>query len=122
MRHRKKKNKLSGRSRSHLRADVLNMVNSLILNERIRTTKTRARLVSSKTEVILRKTLNQKGPIQKKQTVHRLLNHPEAEKKLLKDTIKKLESRSVKSGYTRLTKVGYRKGDNAELFQVELIS
>lgn len=115
MRH-LRKNRKFGRLADYRKTFLWNLVNSLILKERIRTTEARAKET--------RKIIDQAISRAKKDTIsnRRLLSRklePKAVIKLFKDIAPKYALRN--GGYTRVFKINTRKNDAAEIVLIELI-
>lgn len=115
MRHRKKGRELS-RTRTHRRAMLRNMVTSLIIHERIRTTEAKAKELRPYAERLI--TLAKKGDMHSRRVAGRQIADREALRKLFDQIGPRFEARP--GGYTRILKLGARKGDGAELALIEL--
>lgn len=115
MRHRKKGRELS-RTRTHRRAMLRNMVTSLIIHERIRTTEAKAKELRPYAERLI--TLAKKGDMHSRRMAGRQIADREALRKLFDQIGPRFEGRP--GGYTRILKLGARKGDGAELALIEL--
>lgn len=123
MRH-KVAGKRLGRSTDHRLALRRNMVKQLFEYERIRTTRAKAEAVRGQAEKLI--TLAKRGnAAEGAEAVHvrRLAVSRMADKdavtKLFDDIAPRFENRQ--GGYTRMTKLGIRKGDSAEMVILELI-
>jgi len=123
MRH-KVAGKRLGRSTDHRLALRRNMVKQLFEYERIRTTRAKAEAVRGHAEKLI--TLAKRGnAAEGAEAVHvrRLAVSRMADKdavtKLFDDIAPRFENRQ--GGYTRMTKLGIRKGDSAEMLILELI-
>jgi large subunit ribosomal protein L17 len=123
MRHKVAGKKL-GRSKDHRKALRRTMVKQLFEHERIRTTRAKAEAVRGQAERLI--TLAKRGnAAEGAEAVHvrrlaaaRLVDK-EAVTKLFDDIAPRFENRQ--GGYTRMTKLGIRKGDSAEMVILELI-
>jgi len=115
MRHRHKGRQLS-RTRTHRRAMLRNMVTSLILHERIQTTEAKAKELRPFAERLI--TLAKKGDMHSRRVAGRQIADREALAKLFDKIGPRFEGRP--GGYTRILKLGARKGDGAELALIEL--
>lgn len=115
MRHRNKGRELS-RTRTHRRAMLRNMVTSLILHERIRTTEAKAKELRPFAERLI--TLAKKGDMHSRRVAGRQIADRAALRKLFDQIGPRFEGRP--GGYTRILKLGARKGDGAELALIEL--
>ena len=116
MRHRKDHRKLN-RSPSHRRAMLRNMVTSLLEHEEIRTTSPKAKEVRRIAEQMI--TLGKKGDLHHRRQAIAFLFDDKVVGKLFDDLAPRYGERQ--GGYTRLTKLGPRKGDNAPMVQLELV-
>ena len=121
MRHRRASWKL-GRNTAHRRALLRNLVTSLILHERITTTVEKAKFLRPFAERMI--TLGKRGGepadiLHARRQAAAFLKSPAAVKKLFDTVAARFGDRN--GGYTRLTRLGWRKGDGAELAMVELI-
>ncbi len=115
MRHRKKGREL-GRTRSHKRALLRNMAPSLFLHERIRTTEAKAKELRPFAEKLI--TLAKRGDLHSRRLAGRQISDAGALHKLFDEIGPRYEQRP--GGYTRILKLGARKGDGAELALIEL--
>lgn len=116
MRHLKAGRKL-GRSASHRKAMFRNMVTSLIKYERIRTTLAKAKEVRSKVEKTI--TLGKKGTLHARRRALRVVNQYDAVQKLFGPLSERYANRN--GGYTRIIKIGNRRGDDAPMAFIELV-
>lgn len=94
-----------------------NLVYSLVLFGKIKTTRARAKAIVSLVDKVVNKT--KKGTVASKREVLRLLPQELVVEKLTKEITPKLSSRS--SGYTRLVKLGERAGDGAPIVLMEWV-
>jgi len=115
MRHRRKGRELS-RTRSHKRAMLRNMATSLIEHERIRTTEAKAKELRPYAERLI--TLARRGDLHSRRLAGRHIADREALRKLFDQIGPRFKDRP--GGYTRILKLGARKGDGAELAMIEL--
>lgn len=135
MRHRKAGRKL-GRNSSHRKAMYRNMVTSLMLHGRIRTTDAKAKELRRIADRII--TLGKAGALSslegldgeelaaaKAKRVHairrarRFITDRDVLDKVFTTYADRFQDRP--GGYTRIYKVGYRSGDNAPLSVIELL-
>ncbi len=116
MTHRKKERKL-GRKIGPRKALAKNLITSLILHNKIKTTKAKAKFIQPKVERII--TIAKKKTLASKRRIHALLVSKKAEKKIISELVEKYKER--KSGFTRILKIGRRKGDGAEMVQIEFV-
>lgn len=123
MRHRVHGRRLS-RSKGHRNALRRNLIKELFIHERIQTTKAKASAVRGHAEkmITMAKRGNEAGGSQMvhaRRTVAGRLNNPEAVMKLFDDIAPRYVDRP--GGYTRIIKLGPRKGDAAEMVLLELV-
>ncbi len=116
MRHLKAGRKL-GRSAAHRKAMFRNMVTSLIKTERIRTTLAKAKELRSKVEKTI--TLGKKGTLHARRLALRVVNQYDAVQKLFGPLSERYANRN--GGYTRIIKIGNRRGDDAPMAFIELV-
>ncbi len=95
-----------------------NLVTSLVLYESVRTTRKRARVIQPIIDhlITVTKTKSVREAIRMLNTV---VTHENASKKLME--VLKARYASRPSGYSRVIPVGARKGDGAELVDLELL-
>lgn len=129
MRHRIKGKKLN-RASGHRKALRVNLTTALLTHERITTTLAKAQFIRGNTERII--TVAKRGLEKAKVTnndqvaVHarriaasRLNNDRVVVQKLFDELAPRYADRA--GGYTRILKLGPRKGDNAEMALIELV-
>lgn len=133
MRHRKSGRRL-GRNSSHRNAMMRNMVTSLLEHGHIRTTDTRAKEVRRWAEKLItlgKKALRSSFPAdisdeeyqQRRLHLHRqvlkVVRKKSVASTVLGELAERYEERS--GGYTRILKLGFRRGDNSPLSILELV-
>ncbi len=116
MRHGKSGSKL-GRTSSHRKAMLRNMVTSFLKYEKIRTTDVKAKELKQVAEKMI--TLGKRGDLHARRQALAFVRDPEVVGKLFSDLSARFRDRA--GGYTRIVKMGYRTGDNAPLSVIELI-
>lgn len=116
MRHRKNGRKLN-RTASHKRAMLSNMATSLLLHERISTTLPKAKELRSVVEPLI--TLGKRGDLHARRRAASILQDDAAVSKLFEEIAGRFEERA--GGYTRVVKIGPRRGDNAPMAFIELV-
>jgi len=94
-----------------------NLVTALITRERIRTTLAKAKELRSKAEKTI--TLGKKGTLHARRLAFRTVQEKEALKKLFGPIAERFANRN--GGYTRIIKIGNRKGDAAPMAFIELV-
>ena len=116
MRHNKKFNHLS-RTASHRQAMLANMAISLIMHKRITTTLAKAKALKKYVEPLL--TRSKDDSTNSRRVVFRYLQNKEALKELFGEVAAKIGDRP--GGYTRVIKLGTRRGDAAPIAFIELV-
>lgn len=116
MRHRNSKTIL-GRKAAPRKALVRDLVTSLILHERIKTTNVKARVLRPKIERLI--TRARKGTLAERRFIQKVVRTEAALKKMMESIGPRYKTRN--GGYTRILKLGQRKGDNASMVMIELI-
>lgn len=116
MRHRKKGRKLS-RTASHRKATLRNMAANLFRHGRIRTTTAKAKELRPFAERLI--TLAKRGDLHARRLAIRKLGDRQVVGSLFEEVGPRFEDRP--GGYTRILKLGTRKGDAAEMALIELV-
>ena len=116
MKHRIGYNRL-GRKSSHRKALIRNMVTQLYRHERIRTTKSKALEVRKKAEKYI--TRAKEDSVHNRRIVAKDILDKEIVAKLFTDIGPRFADRP--GGYTRILKLGFRKGDAADMVILELV-
>jgi len=116
MRHQVHKKRL-GRHSSHRRAMFRNMVTSLIEEGRITTTVTKAKQLRRIAEKMV--TLAKRGTLHARRQALGFVRSPGAVAKLFSELGPRFSGRS--GGYTRVLKLGYRRGDGADMALIEYL-
>jgi len=116
MRHRKKGRTLS-RTASHKKATMRNMATSLFRHERIETTTAKAKELRPFAERLI--TLGKRGDLHARRLAGRLIADRQVLGKLFDDIGPRFMERP--GGYTRILKLGNRRGDAAEMALIELV-
>jgi large subunit ribosomal protein L17 len=116
MRHRKAGFKL-GRNTSHRRALLRNLATSVILEERVETTITKAKAVRPQVEKMI--TLAKRGDVASRRTALAYLMTRDAVDKLFDTIAPRMGDRN--GGYSRIIKGGVRRGDGGEIAYLELL-
>jgi large subunit ribosomal protein L17 len=99
------------------KAVMKGLLESLVLYERIETTEAKAKAVKPAFDKLVTKA--KRGSLHDIRTIHSELGSKVAADKMIQELVHGFESRN--SGYTRLTKTGWRRGDAAEMVLVELV-
>lgn len=116
MRHHGGINKL-GRTGQHRRATLRNLATALFTHEQIETTAAKAKVLRPFAEHLI--TLGKRGDLHARRQVVSKINDAAAVRKLFDDIAKRVATRP--GGYTRILKLGLRRGDRAERALVELV-
>ena len=106
-----------GRDTAHRTAMLRAMVTFLLENGRIETTATRAKEVSAMTEKFI--TIAKVENLHNKRMAMAFITKEDVATKLFKEIAPKYADRN--GGYTRITKLGPRRGDAAEMAVIELV-
>ncbi len=116
MRHGMSGRKLN-RTSSHRKALLMNLSNSLIKHEQIKTTLPKAKELKPFVEKII--TLGKKGDLHNRRQAISILRDLETVNKIFSDLAKRYENRN--GGYTRIMKFGFRSGDASPMAIIELV-
>ena len=95
-----------------------NLATSIILYEKVRTTRSKAKTVKPIIEKLISDAKRQSLPVAMR-TLNAYLSDKTASKKLTHELLIRYEKRQ--SGFIRFIPVGYRAGDEAPMVQIELI-
>src|SRR5665213_2697479 len=116
MRHRNAGFKL-GRNTSHRRALLRNLVTSIIIEDRVETTVTKAKAVRPHVEKMI--TLGKKGDVHSRRQALSFLMTDTAVTRLFDTVAPRYGDRQ--GGYLRIVRTGFQKGDGAEKAFIELL-
>lgn len=116
MRHKRIGRKL-GVTTKHRKAMFRNMVTDLFRYDKIKTTDTRAKELRRIAEKLI--TLAKDGTLHKRRQAAAYIRDNEVLKKLFEVIAPKFKDRP--GGYTRIIKLGFRKGDNSPISIIELV-
>ncbi|QFR07539.1 50S ribosomal protein L17 [Staphylococcus haemolyticus] len=116
-----------GRTSDQRKAMLRDLATSLIVSERIETTEARAKEVRSVVEKLI--TLGKKGDLDSRRNAAKtlrnveILNEDETTQTALQKLFGEIAERYTErqGGYTRILKVGPRRGDGAESVIIELV-
>ncbi len=106
-----------GRASDHRRAMLRNLVRSLLINERIVTTVPRAKEARRLAERMI--TLAKQNSLHARRQARRFLNDESLVKHLFDNIGPRYRDRN--GGYTRIVRIGVRRGDAAETAVLELV-
>ncbi len=119
MRHNKKGRKL-GTDTSHTKAMKRSLVSALLLNDRIKTVESRAKEIRPDVDKII--TWAKKGDLHSRRLAIAALG---GDKELVREVFEKVAQGMFADrpgGYTRIMKLGPRKGDNAPMVIMEMVT
>ncbi len=116
MRHRNGGFKL-GRNTSHRRALLRNLVTSVVLNDRVHTTLTKAKAAKPLVEKMI--TLGKKGSVHDRRQALAYLMTAESVDRLFETVAPRYGDRA--GGYSRIVRTGPRQGDASEMAFLELL-
>ncbi len=116
MRHRNAGFKL-GRNTSHRRALLRNLVTSVIVEDRVETTLTKAKAVRPLVEKMI--TLGKNGDLHSRRQALSFLMTDESVTRLFDTVAERYKDRQ--GGYLRIVRTGFQKGDGAEKAFIELL-
>ena len=119
MRHYKKSGMKLGTDASHTKAMKKSLVQGLFANDRIKTTITRAKAIRGDVDRII--TWAKRGDL----AARRMAIAKLGDKELVREVFEKAAQgmwADRNGGYTRIMKLGPRKGDNAEVVIMEIVS
>lgn len=117
MGHRDKVKKL-GRTKPHREAMLANMAMSLFTHRVIKTTDAKAKALKPLIDRLITKA--KENTLHAKRQVARTIKNKEVHKKLFEEIVPQLGDRT--SGYSRVIKLGVRRGDGAPISVVELLT
>ncbi len=117
MRHQKKKIRLQ-RPRAASKLLLKNLATSLVIYEKIQTTRSKAKAVQS----LIEKLINIAKTKEKRLAIRELCQYMDTEsssKKIMEELTKRYSER--KSGFTRITPIKFRSGDAAPIVQIQFM-
>ena len=124
MRHRTFGRRLN-RSVSHRKSLRRNLMNELFVHERINTTEAKARAIRGDAERVIsiakrgKRIGDEMAMVHARRTIMRRLNNKKVVEKVVEEIAPRFENRP--GGYTRMLKVGARRGDAASVVILELV-
>ena len=119
MRHNKKHGQKLGTDASHTKAMKRSLVCSLFINDRIKTTETRAKAIRGDVDRVI--TWAKRGDLHSRRLAIAKLN----DKEIVREVFDKVQQgmwADRTCGFTRIIKLGPRKGDNAPMVIIELVT
>ena len=119
MRHQKKRGMKLGTDASHTKAMKKSLVSALLANDRIKTTLPRAKAIRGDVDRVI--AWAKKGDLHSR----RLAIAKVGDKEIIREIFEKVAQgmwADRNGGFTRIMKLGPRKGDNAEVAIIELVT
>ena len=116
MRHRVKGKQLN-RDAQHRRALYKNLISALIINGEIKTTHAKAKAIQPNVDKLI--STAKKGKLHHRRQVDAVLNRTKLVNKLVDEIAPNTGKRQ--SGFTRIVKIGKRRGDKAMMVRIELV-
>lgn len=105
------------RNTNQRKALFKSLLNSLIMKEEIKTTAPKAKAIQGLFDRLVSQ--GRLGTLHIRRLLHAFLGDKIAVNKLVDELAPRMDKR--KSGFTRITKLGLRKGDNAAIVKMELV-
>lgn len=105
------------RNTNHRKSMLRNLVTSFLANDRLETTATRAKELQSIAEKMI--TLGKRGDLHARRQAESYLLDESVTKKVFDVIAPRYSDRQ--GGYTRITKLGPRRGDGAPMVIIELV-
>lgn len=116
MRHRKKGTILD-RKQGPRTALIKGLVTSILLYEKVRTTRAKAKAAQPLVEKMI--TVGKAGTLHARRELLKFFPIAHPVKKIMEELAPRYKDRT--GGYTRMTRLGERQGDGAEMVQIELV-
>ncbi|OGF27981.1 50S ribosomal protein L17 [Candidatus Falkowbacteria bacterium RIFOXYB2_FULL_47_14] len=116
MRHRNTK-KILSREKAPRELMLRNLASSILIYEKVKTTKAKAKVVRSLVEKAI--TTAKKGDLTSRRKLISVLPQKMAVKKAMEVLGERYKDKP--GGYTRIVKIGTRQGDGAEMVRIELV-
>ena len=102
---------------AHERLLLANLAVALFMHKSIKTTETKAKRLRPVAERLI--TFAKRGDLHARRRVLAILRNKDATHEVFTEIAPLVAERE--GGYTRITKLGFRKGDNASMVQIELV-
>ena len=115
MRHKKKGKKLN-RNTHQRKALFKRLIQSLILNEELKTTESKAKAIKGLVDKLITKA--KKGGLSVRRQILAFLQNKKITAKLIDEIAPRCKSRT--SGFTKIIRLGKRRGDKAMMVKMEL--
>ena len=119
MRHNKKRGMKLGTDASHTKAMKRSLVCALLANDRIKTIESRAKAIRPDVDRII--TWAKKGDLASRRLAIAKLGDKEIVREVFEKAAQGMWA-DRNGGYTRIMKLGRRKGDNAEIVVIEMVN
>ena len=119
MRHNKKRGMKLGTDASHTKAMKKSLVGALFMNDRIKTLESRAKAIRPDVDRVI--TWAKKGDLASRRLAIAKLGDKEIVREVFEKAAQGMWA-DRNGGYTRIMKLGRRKGDNAEIVIIELVN
>jgi len=116
MRH-QKKGKILDRKKASREAMLRNLATSIIIYEKVKTTKAKAQAVKPLVEKVI--SIGKNNNLRNRRELLKILYFKKAVNKTLEVLGPRYNDR--KGGYSRIVNIGSRKGDAAPIVQIELV-
>lgn len=116
MRHRVAGKKLN-RDLKHRKALFKNLISALVINEEIQTTESKAKAIKGITDKLIGR--GKRQTLHARKTIAAFLQNRKAVNKIVDELAPRFASRV--SGFTRIIRIGRRRGDDAMLVRMELV-
>lgn len=116
MRHRVAGKKLN-RDIKHRKALFKNLINALVMHEEIQTTEAKAKAIRGLTDKLISR--GKRGSLHARRTIAAFLQNGIAVNKIVDELAPRFKDRI--SGFTRIIRLGRRRGDNAMVVKMELV-
>lgn len=116
MRHRVAGKKLN-RDIKHRKALFKNLINALIIHEEIQTTESKAKAIKGLTDKLISR--GKKGTLHSRRLIAAFLQDKKVVNKIVDELGPRFKDRA--SGFTRIIRLGKRRGDDAMIVKIELV-
>ncbi len=94
-----------------------NLITSLVMNEEIQTTESKAKAIKGVIDKLI--AYGKKGTLHVRRTISAFLQNSHAVNKIVDELGPRFKNRI--SGFTRIIRIGERRGDNAMIVRLELV-
>lgn len=119
MRHNKKRGMKLGTDASHTKAMKRSLIASLLANDRIKTLEARAKAIRPEVDKVI--TWAKKGDVHARRLAIAKVGDKEVVRQVFEKAVQGLWA-DRQGGYTRIMKLGPRKGDAAEVVIIEVVT